>query len=377
MLTRKEIENLKKLSEALDDRNMFLYGEGFRSRCLGDKESNLSILVLAFPDEYEKLNLLLEPFRNEGFKFIYSENILDNIAKDLFTIDTLHIDIQKIVYENDGTVESVPPYEKSSLQNLIDKELAFTEYGYEEITKKPYLILDSIVLASQYGLTFEYESMKHIFNNRHIVKNLDTNRVYNFLLNIFYKSHKIRKGVALINTLGISLELFGCNLVENSILNHLNKKDIFEFFTIIFSQVEVHELPNFLIEKVGFDSWDINDVINETNAINIVEKEDDETARQILTICGKKRFYNLVRLFKLLGFKTLSKKIKEQKDCICSFSDLAITLKDIKMFFNIDDEQANKALELALEIAILQPQYNERDQLLLLLNKEIESVKHA
>lgn len=376
MLTRKEIENLKSIVEVLNDRELYLYGEGFRNRCLGDTEGLLSVLIYATPLEYDSINKLIEPFE-EMFKFSFSDNIIKNIEKDVYIIDTLHINIKKIIEENDGTVQSVEQYEEKALKNIHDKELAFTEFGYEEITKKPYLILDSIVLASQHGLTFEFESMKHIFNNRHIIKNIDISRVYNFLLNIFYKSYKIRKGVALINTLGISLELFDCNLVENSVLNHLNKKDLFEFFTIIFSNVPVGDLSQFLIDRVGFKLWDIKDIINETNAINLVCAEDDQTAIEILTLCGKKRFYNLIRLFKLLGFKTLSKKIKEQKDCICSVSDLNLTARDIKMFFEVDDEQANKALELALEYVILQPELNEKEQLLILLNREIESVKHA
>ena len=376
MLTQKEITSLRKIVEILNDRELYLYGEGFRNRCLGDTEGSLSVLVYATPLEYDSINKLIAPFE-ESFKFSFSDNINKNIERDIYIIDTLHINVKKILEENDGTVQSVAPYEEKALQNLYDRELAFTSFGYEQITKKPYLILDSVVLASQHGLTFEFESMKHIFNNRHIIKNIDINRVYNFLLNIFYKSYKIRKGVAFINTLGISLELFDCNLVENSVLNHLNKKDIFEFFTIIFSNVPVHDLPQFLINKVGFKPWDIKDIINETNAINLVSAEDDQTAREILTLCGKTRFYNLIRLFKLLGFKTLSKKLKEQKDCICSVTDLDLTSRDIKMFFDVDDEQANKALELALEYAILQPELNEKNQLLILLNKEIESVKHV
>lgn len=382
MFKKSDLEVLGDLLELANGAEVYLYGETFRNMCLNAPYELLDVLIHDTDARTVHVQEQITEFgEKNGLRIIISTELPWERQKAIYTLNTLRISVNNLILNSDGNVEA----EEEGIKHLIDKELCLTTYGTEAIKERPELILDCIVVASQYSLSFEIESMKAMFNCRHDFKDINRKHVHKFLTELFYKSHKIRKGIALVNTLGVSLELFGKNLNESSILNHLNKKDLFEYFTIIFESIETDDLSEFLIEKAGFNSWDIKDVVNETKILAEIKntnllisaEQNMIMARAVIRQCGTKRLPSLVRLIKLSGYKELSKLLKEQKDAVTCVDDLAITLDDVKASFRVTDEEAQRILDLALDKVILRPELNDQFKLLSLLNKDLESVKHG
>lgn len=372
MFKKKDLDTLGDILKETDDRDMYLFQTSFRNLCLGQNVDILDVLVVAKQEEVNELKNILNSYENKGFRFSYSPVPPDELTY-MYTIDSVHLSVNKLINDLNGDVQAID----DGVKHLIDKELSLTKQGQFAIESHPQILFDSIIMASQLGLSFEINSMKFIFNNRHRIKEVDRSFVFTFLTSLFNNSLKVRKGIAMVNTLGLSIQLFGHNLHECSILNHLNKKDIFEFFTIIFSKFDLNVIDDFLVNKVGFTATNKTHVVNQLKAISEIKNEDDVTARKVLNICGKERLQNIVRLVKLLGYKILSKKIKEQKDSIITKADLSITMSDVLNCFRVEHVEAEKILDMALEKVILNPELNNHSDLLLSIHKDIERIKYG
>ena len=214
--------------------------------------------------------------------------------------------------------------------------------------------------------------MKQMFINKSVIKSITKRDIYHFLKNVYIKSVKPRKTIALLNTLGISMELFDIELVESAVLNNLSKKDINEFFALIFASVDEDQQEKFLLEKVGFHLRDAEKVLQVTRILNDVGQQDPTaiTARKMIKLYGKERALNLYRLFKAIGMTKLSHLVKLEKNSPVEVKDLCVDSDYIMKAFNIDTILAKKLLDLALDIVIMQPELNEPAKLLSALNKQ-------
>jgi len=376
MFKKSDIDILRKLLDMSGDVELYLCGRSLRNICLGDNQDVMEVTIHD-PDRKisrETRESIFKEFSNGKFNILFSfTKEYEYLSEGLTTLDTLRLSVNKLIQSNNGDIQS----DANGVKHLIDKEVHITEHGIQSVFKSPERAFEVIHLASKYNLSLSIETMKFIFDCRHLIKDVNRHYVNTFLTQLFYDSHKIRKGVALVNTLGLSMELFGGNLNESSILNHLNKRDILEYFAIIFQNMDPITIDDFLVSKVGFHSVDIKDIVNETRAVLSIEDESDITARRIISTCGKNRVSNLIRLLKLSGYKELSRKLKEQKDAVTSHGELAITLQDVQASFKVTEQEANKLLDLALDRVIVSPELNNQYQLLISLNKDLERVKHG
>lgn len=350
---------LRELSKEVHN-EVFLFGKSLRNFIFLDKYTEKIDVFIKGELRNSELDALLQKYHVD-FNFFYGGEIPNKNI--LFTLDDIYFKVE----ENTDSVIPKGPGFKDLTLGII----SLAEGVEEKIKDNPEIILDAIYLLAETNFSLSVSLIKTIFFNRNYLLNIENKRkIYRFLVNIFVTSKKTRKVIATINTLGVSSALFGTKLYETAILNHLNKSDINEFFSIIFKNIEQSELQSFLIIKVGVLERDSHAIIELCNCIKQIKTEDDITARRILNVCGKDRIENLTRLLKSLGYKKLSKMIKTQGNAAVSYEDLALTTDTIKSSFKVEDMEANKLLDMALNKVITEPDYNEKDKLLIYLNKE-------
>lgn len=358
MLKKEELQEVKRLyAEVNGAANLVFYGKSLRDRLFGVTGNTLSVAAAPM------INKEFPVIESEVFNVILdSSGYTSDILSGVHTIDFLYCEFSDIV-NNDGQIKA----DNTALDDLDNKEIRLDDSALETYKSAPLYMLETVLLASQFGLKISSDTIKIIFENRHLTSQISKEKVNVFLHELFQKSAKVRKGIALLNTLGISQQLFGFRLVETSALNHLNKKDVMEFFTIIFSEVPILDLVHFLMEKIGFTAQNAMIVFNESKAVNAAK--NNFPAVEVIKLCGKDRFSNLVRLFKILGYKEYSKQLKDHKDFALTIDDLAVDARTISNAFKIDKNEAMKYLELALQEVMVNPKLNEKDQLLIHLNK--------
>jgi hypothetical protein len=171
-----------------------------------------------------------------------------------------------------------------------------------------------------------------------------------------------------MNTLGVSNELFGINLYETSIVNHLKAEDFYEFIAVIFSHIDVEKLPGTLRY---FSPKDVEIICNIVKAINLIEEENAYTARLMLKATNKNRIQSLIRLLYAMKFKNLVKHVRAERDGVFNFSDLCVDEKLIRQTFkNINEAEVKTLLDKALNKVLLNPEYNDVYKMLSYLNSE-------
>jgi len=353
------LSKLKQLSKDIPN-EIFLFGKTLRDFIFLDKISEkIEVFIKTKPDDTLDRQILQK--YTIDFSFVYGEEIPNKNTH--FTIDNIYVRITE-------DTETITP-KGDGFTDLTMGIIKLTPFGDSEIENNPEIILDTIRLLSETSFSLGLDSMKTLFfKNKNLSKITDKRKIYRFLVDILVISKKTRKVIATVNTLGIASVLFGANLFETAILNHLSKKDINEFFSIIFKNVKHDDLKDVLVYKAGVLERDTHSIIELCECIKQIKTEDDITARKILNICGKENVQSLTRLLKSLGYKKLSKLLKNQLAAAVSLEDLDLTTEVIKNSFHVPDIEANKLLDLAMNKVITEPSYNERDKLLIYLNKE-------
>lgn len=364
-MMRDYIPRLKQIYDICPDKEIYLYG-----KCLFDIMSkkdvvNLDLLVKTKNIE-DEIRAKLE--NNYHFNIKIDKNF--DFADELFTVHCIYCNVRDIISLNSVSIEGRYP----ALIDINKKNIRFTEKAKNTLAENPSLIFDAILLACEYGYNLEISTMKNIITHKESIKKIEIRKIYHFLRELFLKSKKPRKSISLINTLGISKELFGKHLTETSIINNLNKKDVFEYFTVIFDSIPKNDLELFLAEKVGFHLRDAAQVLTISKlietALNTVNK-DKLLARKILDIYTIEKAGTACRLFKALGLTELATLIKREKNTFISSSEMTLTCEMIMSAFLVDEAESKKLLEEAKNIAITnQELMKNSSKLLILLNKQ-------
>lgn len=364
-MLRDYVERLKQIYEICPDKDIYLYG-----RCLFDIIHNKEVSTINLLVKTKKIDddvrVKLENTHNINIKI--DKNF--DFADEMFTVNCIYCNVKEVISSNTVTIEGRFP----ALVDINKKNIRFTEKGKELLLDNPSLVLDAILLASEYGYTLEISTMKNIITHRSVVQRIETRKLYHFLRDLFLKSDKPRKAISLINALGISKELFNTLLVETSIINNLNKKDIFEYFTIIFDCIPKDDLELFLTEKVGFHLRDVSQVVNITKCIQMAQSSEKKTpllARKILDLYGVDKSMNAYRLFKALGLTDLATIIRKEKNSFVSSEQMSLTLDMIMAAFAVKESEGKKILEEAKSAVIVNPELmTNSSKLLYVLNKQ-------
>lgn len=370
-MLRDYIPRLKQIYEICPDKEIYLYG-----KCLFDIMNNKEVGTLTLLVKTKKIEDEIRAKLENTYNFNIKIDKNFDLADELFTIHCINCNVKDIITLNTVNIEGRFP----ALVDVNKKNIRFTEKAKATLADNPGLILDAISLASEFGYTLEISTMKNIITHRDSIKKIESRKIYHFLRDIFLKSEKPRKAISLINALGISKELFNTLLVETSIINNLNKKDIFEYFTIIFDFVPKEDLELFLTQKAGFHLRDIGQILTISKVIEMARESNIKIpilSKKILDLYGVDKAMNAYRLFKALGRAELALAIKKDKNTFISSKDMTLTLEMIMNAFIVDEAEGKKILEDAKNAVITCPELmNDSAKLLIILNRQ-RSKEHS
>lgn len=360
-----QVALFKKIIEICGDLPVYLYGKSLLLLYL-HKESPTIDLFIKSKHVNEELIYKLKSL-DDRINVCFNKEITFDV--EIFTITCIYCELNTVLGKT-GSVDG----KHLALNDLHKKNIRFVDK--ENSNTNPKHIFEAILLAGEIEFNIEIDSMKQIFINKSTISKLIKRDIFHFLKNVYFKSVKPRKTISLLNTLGISMELFGTELVESSVLNNLGKKDVNEFFALIFNGIEEDNQETFLIEKVGFHLRDVEKVIQVTKILNNIGEQEPTriTARKMIKVVGKERALSLYRLFKAIGLTDLSQLIKLEKNSLLEANDLCVDVEYIAKAFNVDITYAKKLLDLALDLVIMQPELNEPSKLLSALNKQKSSI---
>jgi tRNA nucleotidyltransferase/poly(A) polymerase len=362
-MLRDYIDRLKQIYDLCPDKDIYLYG-----KCLFDIMNNRDVTTLNLLVKTKKIDDDIRAKLENAYNFNIKVDKNFDFADEMFTVNCIYCNVKDIITLNTVNVEGRFP----ALVDINKKNVRFTEKAKDLLNDNPMLMLDAVLLASDYGYTLEISTMKNIITHRDAIKKIESRKIFHFLRDVFIKSDKPRKSISLINALGISKELFNRLLVETSIINNLNKKDVFEYFTIIPKE----DLELFLADKAGFHLRDIPMIIAIAKCIEMAlstEKKDVILARKILDLYGIDKAMNAYRLFKALGMTELATLIRKEKNTFVSSNQMTLTLDMIMSAFAVDITEGEKLLEEAKNTVIVQPELmTNSSKLLVVLNKNRE-----
>lgn len=364
-MKKEQVELFKKVVDLCGDSTVYLYGKSLLLLYLNRDCSTIDLFIKSKHVNEETIFKLKSLSDRINVTF-GKELTFDN---ELFTINCIYCSINDVLGKT-GNIEG----KHLALNDLQKKSVRFIDK--ENSSKNPKHILEAILLASEIEFNLEIDSMKQMFINKTVVSQLVKREIYHFLKNIYLKSVKPRKAVALINALGISMELFEVELVESAVLNNLGKKDVNEFFALIFDKIDGGQLENFLVEKAGFHMRDTEKVIQVNKLLNDISEIDATpiNARKLLKVYGKDKALNFYRLFKAIGLNEIASCIKTEKNSTTCIADLCVDEEYITRVFNVDSTQAKKLLDLALDLVIMHPELNEAAKLMVALNKQKSNI---
>jgi hypothetical protein len=356
ILVKELVSNIRKYSKG----KIYLFGSSLRNFLLSGKNSVFDIIV----DEKDKIiqeNILGIFISNVTFNFIFSSEI--DYSHEFYTIDNIYTIIDE---DFNGNLEIYST--NNGLVDLNKKIIKLTKAGKSRV-ESPGFIIDTITLASENGFILDFGTISAFMKNKSTVKDVEPRKICNFIKSIVGYKHP-RKIISLINTLGISKELFDIKLTETSYVNHLRADDYYEFAALIFTDIAIKDLRNILI---GFSLNDIDVISNIMEAISFIDCESDVVARNILNKIKGNRVQNMIRLLNAMKFKTLAKLVRTHQNNVYSVNKLCIDENIIKSTFKIsDDNEVNKLLDKALRKVILDPSYNDKYKILTYLNNERE-----
>lgn len=301
-------------------------------------------------------------FNNSKIEFVFGKTA----PKSPFTINNGIISLDNFL---SGSIDCITPV--TTKKDIIKNTIKFTREAKENIEKTPYDMLEAILLSQKDDLFLDSQTIDFIFKNKIHIHNIPKRKVQSFFKDIL-KTTKIRKAVANFNTLGLSKEFFGTNLVETSYLNHLNENDFYEFLYLIFNNIDPEQIEEFLVEKLAIPLRDTNLVKNLSVAISKIEGESELDARLFLVnLNSMLRISNVCRLLRIMGFKELAKNVRSQKNSPITKDKICVNENIISAAFGIDDSKLlEEILSIAVNKIIEDPEFNVQHKILSYLNKE-------
>jgi len=355
---------LKQIKDKVGDRKVYLYGSSIRDILLSEKPKSFDFYIRVHHADKEKENvpINLPLYKNVRYTIGTSFEI-----SEPFTINNLYVEVDDLL-NNKVNIESF----HNGWRDFNKGTVRFTKESVEDM--KPEWMLESISISVDTGFHLDPRTINEIFKHRSMITQIDRRKIYHFLSDSL-KTKRPRRVISLMNTLGLSEELFGMKMCETSAVNHLKPSDSIELFTVLFASVPDAEMSKFLVDKCGFFERDTVHIVNLVKAINDIDMEMkngvDFEARKFLINIGKKRIQNAIRLLNQMDNKELAKSVKKQKNAAVGVEQLSIDKNMIKAAFGIANESLlDKLINIAVSKVIAEPDSNTRTKLLTYLNQE-------
>jgi hypothetical protein len=365
------VERLKTIYEICPDKDIYLYGQ-----CLFDIIQGKEVLTLDLLVKSKKIDDQTRIKLENTYHFNIKADKNFDFSDEYFQMYCIYCSVKDFITQDKINIEGKYP----AVIDLNKRNVRFTDKAKSELSVKPHLMLDAILLSCELGFTIELSSMRSIITHKSAITKIETRKIYHFLRDVFFRSKKTRKSISLINTLGLSRELFGRLLVESSITNNLSKKDVFEYFAIIFDSIPKKDLDTFLTQKVGFFLRDAAHVIDITKIIELVHNtdvRDRALAKKVIELYGVDKIGNANRLFKAMGLNEFAHLIRKEKSINTATKNMSLTVEMIMNVFLVDELEAKILLEQAKELCILEPELvNNSSKLIIMLNKSRMTEHH-
>ena len=366
MTTTNVIDVLKEIKNVIGDKKAYLYGTTVRKILSNETPEVFNIFVRVH--HAENRQSIFEKLPNHP-KIFYTLGTSISI-NDVITANMLYVNLEDII---SGNIE-VQSFQQG-LKDYNKKSIKFTKEVYADM--KPEHILRAIEITVDTDFHLDSKTITAITTNKALFDNMPKRKFYQFIRDSI--SHKkTRKIISLCNTLGISRQVIGLDMVEASVLNHMKPADVLELLAVIFSNVPSEHLKEILVDSCGLHERDTGHVINLSKALELIRSNDNTSAREVLNIIEKKRIVNVVRLLKELGYKELSKEIKIEKESVVTVDELCIDAELIHNAFGIDNPDIVAILlEKAIQRVIEDPAFNNQTKILNYLNTERETINNG
>jgi tRNA nucleotidyltransferase/poly(A) polymerase len=355
---------LKQIKDKVGDRKVYLYGASIRDILLSEKPKSFDFYIRVHHADKEKENvpINLPMYKNVRYTIGTSFEI-----SEPFTINNLYVEVDDLL-KNKPNIESF----HNGFRDFNKKTVRFTKDSVEDM--KPEWMLEAISISVDTGFHLDPRTINEIFKHRSMIAEIDRRKIYHFLSDSL-KTIRPRRVISLMNTLGLSEELFGMKMCETSAVNHLKPSDSIELFTILFPSIPAADMSKFLVDKCGFFDRDTVHIVNLIKSLDDIDsdfkKGEDFEARKFLIGIGKKRIQNSIRLLNQMENKELAKAVKKQKNIVIGLEDLAVDKNIIKAAFGIVNETLlDKLINIAVSKVATDPDSNTRTKLLTYLNQE-------
>lgn len=345
----------------------FLHGPSLFDIVNGVEPEIIEVFIKTRKSFFDAENIF-NKFNNKIIKI----RITSKIPSSPFTAYNIVVGMDDFL---DNNFDKISPV--NSFKDAKKRVIKFTKEAKLHISDNPHYLMDILVEYHNKNLIIDANNFMFLFNNKSLLKLLEKRKIFNYFRNLL-GFPRPRKIISLMNTLGYSDELFGIKLVESPFVNHLHKSDYYEMLSIIFDNVEIDELEDFLVTELGFHLRDTKFVVNLRKSISEIEDESEKQARLFLRTLGStQRLKNVCRLLKTMGFSELSKKIKFQKDYVITKDKLCVNENILKSVFgSISEQTINNLIKIASDKVIEDPEFNKQTFLLNYLNKKKGTLWH-
>jgi hypothetical protein len=364
-MNHKKVELFKKILEVVGDLPTYVYGKSLLLLFLNKEPTSINIFI---KNKHVSDELIFKlKSLDETINVSFGKEII--FDSEIFTINCISCELKNALNQSayiEGKHLTLCDLEKKIIR-FIDKE---------QSSKNPKHIMEAILFSGEIDFNLEIDTMRHILTNKSIVKNLVKRDIFHIMKSIYQRSDKPRKTISLMNALGISIELFEIPLIESAVLNNLGKKDINGFFSLVFNNIDEEQQEKFLVEKVGFHLRDVEKVLQITKLLNVIStcEHTPTNIRKLLKNSEKDRVLEIYRLFKAIGMKDLANIVKQERNSILTYKGLCVNVDYIMKVFNVDANQANNLLDLALDLVIINQDLNDPLKLMNALNKQKKNI---
>jgi hypothetical protein len=192
---------LKEIKACIGDKKAYLYGTSIRKILNNEAPDSFNVFIKVH--HAENRDKLIEKLpKNSKVYYTLGTSLL---LKDVFTINLLYVDLEHLL-KGDIEVQCF----QQGLKDYNKKSIRFTKEAIAEM--KPEYILRAIELSVETEFHLDSKTITEICNNKSNIGSLPKREFYRFLINSL-KHKKTRKIISLCNTLGISKELVGFDLV--------------------------------------------------------------------------------------------------------------------------------------------------------------------
>jgi tRNA nucleotidyltransferase/poly(A) polymerase len=359
---------LKQIKEKVEDRKVYLFGSAIRDILLSEKPKVFDFYIRVHHADKEKDDVTAKLPLYKNVRYVVGTSLE---ISEPFTVNNLYVEVDELL-NNRVNIESF----HNGWRDFNKGTVRFTKDSIEDM--KPEWMLEAINISVDTGFHLDPKTINEIFRHRALITTIDRRKIYHFLTDSI-KSKRPRRVISLMNTLGLSEELFGMKMSETSAVNHLKPSDSLELFTILFSAVPDSDVGKFLVDRCGFFERDTTHIASLIKAINDIDIDNkngiDFEARKFLNGIGKKRVQNAIRLLNQMDHKELAKSVKKQKSNAVGLEEIAVDKNMIKAAFGIaNDVMLDKLMDIAMNKVVAQPEFNTRTKLLTYLNTERKNI---